>query len=47
MSSAIEILKMWVKTIDNFPNCKELRIQKGEFDTLRELLKELEGVEQK
>lgn len=40
--SAIEVLKMWVKTIDTFPNCKELRIQKGEFDTLREILKQLE-----
>ena len=46
MSDAIEVLRMWVKTINDFPNCKELRIQKREFDTLKEILKELEeGVE--
>ena len=43
MSEAKEVLKMWVNTINNFPKMKTLIIHKGEFDILKELLKELEG----
>ena len=41
MSNAKRVLEMWVKTINDFPNIKKLEICEGEFDTLRELLKEL------
>lgn len=44
MSSVIEVVKMWVETI-NLPNCKSLLIYKSEFPILKEAIVALEQKE--